>query len=231
MRTTVNLFAGFLLYVSACVLSPQVKWRERSSFSSVTGQTPGGNRAPRCILYVPAVQILNVQNQTTYGQSVGMTAVKTFGKSSPVRYDKVIGARVVSLEPGCVRLTGRIATFADGTKACVRYGIDANQVRGKTLSYYLVTLLGISNLPHLFLSKLSLLSHRWEAVRVSIETLQWSPNAIVSLTQCHRDLGIFNSPRHLVSNVTKWLMEHCFLVLMQRVFLQFAASYRRVNRV
>lgn len=97
--------------------------------------------------------------------------------------DQVRDARVVVLEAGCGRPTNRLATFADGTKACVRYGIDADQVLGETLSYYLAELLGISNLPPLALSKLNLSSDQWASVRENIEALEWSPNAIVSLTE------------------------------------------------
>lgn len=90
--------------------------------------------------------------------------------------------RVVKLEPGCGRISNQLATFADGTKACVRYGINADQVQGETLTYYLACLLGISNLPPLALSQLSPYSEQWAAVRTRIEGLQWSDRAVVSLT-------------------------------------------------
>jgi len=111
--------------------------------------------------------------------------------------DKVRYARVVVLEAGCGRPTNRLATFADGTRACVRYGIDADQVLGETLSYYLAELLGISNLPPLALSKLNLSSEQWASVRENIEALEWSPNAIVSLTEFIPNVtGVF-IPLHL----------------------------------
>ncbi|KAG7521717.1 hypothetical protein JOB18_005540 [Solea senegalensis] len=91
--------------------------------------------------------------------------------------------RVVKLEPGCGRISNRLATFADGTKACVRYGINADQVQGETLTYYLATLLGITNLPPLALSQLSSDSEQWAAVRTRINGLQWSDRAVVSLTE------------------------------------------------
>ncbi|XP_051539715.1 four-jointed box protein 1 [Myxocyprinus asiaticus] len=97
--------------------------------------------------------------------------------------EQVRDARVVLLEAGCGRPTNRLATFADGSRACVRYGIDADQVLGETLSYYLAKLLGISNLPPLALSKLNISSEQWASVSENIEALEWSPNAIVSLTK------------------------------------------------
>lgn len=91
--------------------------------------------------------------------------------------------RIVKLEPGCGRISNQLATFADGTKACVRYGINADQVQGESLTYYLATLLGITNLPPLVLSQLSGDSEQWAAVRSRISGLQWSDRAVVSLTE------------------------------------------------
>ncbi|XP_061773615.1 four-jointed box protein 1 isoform X2 [Nerophis ophidion] len=95
-------------------------------------------------------------------------------------------ARVVKLEPGCGRVSNRLATFADGSRACVRYGINADQVQGETLTYYLACLLGITNLPPLVLSPLY--SEQWAAVRTRVEGLQWSERAVVSLTEWVSDL-------------------------------------------
>lgn len=91
--------------------------------------------------------------------------------------------RIVKLEPGCGRISNQLATFADGSKACVRYGINADQVQGETLTYYLASLLGITNLPPLILSQLNSDSEQWAAVRTRIDGLQWSDRAVVSLTE------------------------------------------------
>lgn len=91
--------------------------------------------------------------------------------------------RVVRLEPGCGRRSNQLATFEDGSRACVRYGINADQVQGEALTYYLASLLGITNLPPLALSQLRLGGGQWEAVRARIGELQWSDGAVVSLTQ------------------------------------------------
>ncbi|XP_030622615.1 four-jointed box protein 1 [Chanos chanos] len=96
---------------------------------------------------------------------------------------KALGSRVVSLEPGCGRTSNQLATFSDGTKACVRYGINADQVQGETLSYYLASLLGITNIPPLVLSELDGENEQWASVRRKIDSLQWSGRAIVSLTE------------------------------------------------
>ncbi|KAF3688998.1 Four-jointed box protein 1 Four-jointed protein -like protein Precursor [Channa argus] len=91
--------------------------------------------------------------------------------------------RIAKLEPGCGRISNQLATFADGSKACVRYGINADQVQGETLTYYLASLLGITNLPPLVLSQLNGDNEQWAAVRTRIDGLQWSDRAVVSLTE------------------------------------------------
>ncbi|XP_071751227.1 four-jointed box protein 1 [Centroberyx gerrardi] len=97
--------------------------------------------------------------------------------------ERARGYRIVKLEPGCGRISNQLATFADGTKACVRYGINADQVQGETLTYYLASLLGIANLPPLILAQLNADSEQWASVRRRIGGLQWSDRAVVSLTE------------------------------------------------
>ncbi|KAL2093635.1 hypothetical protein ACEWY4_010947 [Coilia grayii] len=93
------------------------------------------------------------------------------------------GNLVVSLEPGCGRVSNQLATFSDGSKACVRYGINADQIQGETLSYYLANLLGITNIPPSILSRLNIDGEQWGSVRRRVDSLQWSAGAIVSLTE------------------------------------------------
>ncbi|KAF7659784.1 hypothetical protein LDENG_00293100 [Lucifuga dentata] len=97
--------------------------------------------------------------------------------------ERVRTFRIVNLEPGCGRISNQLATFADGTKACVRYGINADQVQGETLTYYLANLLGISNVPPLALAQVNPYSEQWESARTRIHGLQWSERAVVSLTE------------------------------------------------
>ncbi|KAL6474184.1 hypothetical protein MHYP_G00177450 [Metynnis hypsauchen] len=89
--------------------------------------------------------------------------------------------RVLSLEPGCGRTSNQLATFSDGSRACVRYGINAEQVQGETLAYYLARLLGISNVPPLVLAQPS--AEQWAHVRKRVDGLQWAGRAVVSMTE------------------------------------------------
>ncbi|XP_019749873.1 four-jointed box protein 1 [Hippocampus comes] len=111
--------------------------------------------------------------------------------------DKARAARVVKLEPGCGRTSNQLATFADGSKACVRYGINADQVQGETLTYYLACLLGITNVPPLILSQLNSYNEQWVAVRTRLGGLQWSDHAVVSLTEWVSNLSGVVTPAPL----------------------------------
>ncbi|KAM4618855.1 four-jointed box protein 1 [Polymixia lowei] len=97
--------------------------------------------------------------------------------------ERARGYRIVKLEPGCGRISNQLATFSDGTKACVRYGINPDQVQGETLTYYLASLLGITNLPPLVLAQLNVVGEQWASVRRRIDGLQWGERAVVSLTE------------------------------------------------
>ncbi|KAK3525847.1 hypothetical protein QTP70_010913, partial [Hemibagrus guttatus] len=100
---------------------------------------------------------------------------------------RVRRGRVVSLEPGCGRTSNQLATFSDGSRACVRYGINPEQVQGETLSYYLAALLGITNVPPLALLRLD--GEQWTHVRRRMEALQWTPSAVVSLSEWVAELS------------------------------------------
>ncbi|KAM9496906.1 four-jointed box protein 1 [Clarias gariepinus] len=105
---------------------------------------------------------------------------------------RVRRGRVVSLEPGCGRTSNQLATFSDGSRACVRYGINPEQVQGETLSYYLAALLGITNVPPLALLRLD--GEQWTHVRRRMEALQWTPSAVVSLSEWVAELSPADVP-------------------------------------
>lgn len=101
--------------------------------------------------------------------------------------ERVRRRRVVALNPGCGRTSNQLATFSDGSRACVRYGINPEQVQGETLSYYLASLLGITNVPPLALLRLD--GEQWTHVRGRMEELQWTASALVSLSEWVSDLS------------------------------------------
>ncbi|XP_062974498.1 four-jointed box protein 1 [Elgaria multicarinata webbii] len=94
-------------------------------------------------------------------------------------------ARVVSLERGgCGRSSNRLARLSDGSRACVRYGINPEQIQGEALSYHLAGLLGMQErLPPLALSRVDARGGQWAQVRDELRGSHWAEGAVVSLAQ------------------------------------------------
>uniref|UniRef100_A0A8C0IUA8 Four-jointed box kinase 1 n=1 Tax=Chelonoidis abingdonii TaxID=106734 RepID=A0A8C0IUA8_CHEAB len=94
-------------------------------------------------------------------------------------------ARVASLERGgCGRSSNRLARLSDGSRACVRYGINQEQIQGEALSYRLAQLLGIQQrLPPMALALVEARGRQWGQVRDELRGSHWAEGAVVSLTQ------------------------------------------------
>ncbi|XP_036439776.1 four-jointed box protein 1 [Colossoma macropomum] len=176
MRTNaLSFFLALLLRASLCTPSPRASRTESTSCSSSSFSTLDSSR------------VSTVRAQKQGGTTLRARFPAGFGAAVARRWsewrERAGKARVVRLEAGCGRTTNRLATLEDGSRACVRYGVDQDQVLGETLCYYLATMLGIPNVPPLVLTKPDPFGQQWSAARDSIEALNWSSDAIVSLTQ------------------------------------------------
>ncbi|NWU75842.1 FJX1 protein, partial [Onychorhynchus coronatus] len=94
-------------------------------------------------------------------------------------------ARVSSLERGgCGRSSNRLARLSDGSRACVRYGINPEQIQGEALSYHLAGVLGMQErLPPMALALVETRGRQWEPVREELRGSHWAEGAVVSLTR------------------------------------------------
>ncbi|NWI65812.1 FJX1 protein, partial [Todus mexicanus] len=94
-------------------------------------------------------------------------------------------ARVASLERGgCGRSSNRLARLSDGSRACVRYGINPEQIQGEALSYHLAGVLGMQErLPPMALALVEPRGTQWEPVRDELRGSHWAEGAVVSLTR------------------------------------------------
>ncbi|XP_068115645.1 four-jointed box protein 1 [Hyperolius riggenbachi] len=104
-------------------------------------------------------------------------------------------ASVVSLERGCGRSTNRLATLSDGSKACVRYGINPEQIQGEVLSFYLSRLLGLPAVPPCILSKVG--SPQWAPVQAELGGTGWVLGSLVTITPWLHNLSSVLPPRAL----------------------------------
>ncbi|NXN26028.1 FJX1 protein, partial [Nycticryphes semicollaris] len=94
-------------------------------------------------------------------------------------------SRVASLERGgCGRSSNRLARLSDGSRACVRYGINPEQIQGEALSYHLAGVLGMQErLPPMALALVEARGRQWESVRDELRGSHWAEGAVVSLTR------------------------------------------------
>ncbi|XP_051478264.1 four-jointed box protein 1 [Apus apus] len=94
-------------------------------------------------------------------------------------------ARVASLERGgCGRSSNRLARLSDGSRACVRYGINPEQIQGEALSYHLAGVLGMQErLLPMALALVEARGRQWEPVREELHGSHWTEGAVVSLTR------------------------------------------------
>ncbi|KAG8125946.1 hypothetical protein E2320_021079 [Naja naja] len=112
-------------------------------------------------------------------------AARLFGEETASWLRAAREARVVSLERGgCGRSSNRLARLSDGSRACVRYGINPEQIQGEALSYHLAGLLGIQErLPPLTLSRVEARGGQWAEVRDELRGSHWAEGAVVSLAR------------------------------------------------
>nr|XP_034962841.1 four-jointed box protein 1 [Zootoca vivipara] len=108
-------------------------------------------------------------------------------------------ARVLSLERGgCGRSSNRLARLSDGSRACVRYGINAEQIQGEALSYHLAGLLGIQErLPPLALARVEARGGQWAPLRglsqaQLVELVQWSDLIVFDYVTANFDRLVSN---------------------------------------
>ncbi|XP_057657101.1 extracellular serine/threonine protein kinase four-jointed [Diorhabda carinulata] len=128
--------------------------------------------------------------------------------------DYVKNAIAVKMENGCGRMQNRLITFQDGTKGCVRYRQNTDQIQGELFSFYLAKILNIPNLAPSTIRVINLNDPLWRNLRNEIASAQWNSNRPIVLTQFISNLNSANIPnvfkpveRHLnkfdVINMTK----------------------------
>uniref|UniRef100_A0A8C5MSI9 Four-jointed box kinase 1 n=1 Tax=Leptobrachium leishanense TaxID=445787 RepID=A0A8C5MSI9_9ANUR len=131
-----------------------------------------------------------------WSQEVEWSLPQGFPEENVLRWQKSARtAFIVSLEKGCGRSTNRLATLSDGSRVCVRYGINPEQIQGEVLSFYLSRLLGLRGVPPCVLSKVG--SAPWSPVQAKLASAGWEPGSIVSLTPWVQNLSTVLPPRAL----------------------------------
>ncbi|XP_044260591.1 extracellular serine/threonine protein kinase four-jointed [Tribolium madens] len=99
-------------------------------------------------------------------------------------WEDVLEAGVgVKLERGCGRMQNRLLVFGDGTKGCVRYRQNTDQIQGELFSFYLAQVLQLPNLAPSCVTIVDLKQPLWRGLSNDIAAAQWSANKPVVVTQ------------------------------------------------
>lgn len=101
----------------------------------------------------------------------------------------------VKLESGCGRMQNRLVIFEDGSKGCVRYRQNTDQIQGELFSFYLAQVLNLPNLAPSTVSVIDLKNDLWSKLTNDISSAQWSSSKPVVVTQYISNLGSAHIPQ------------------------------------
>lgn len=101
----------------------------------------------------------------------------------------------VKLESGCGRMQNRLVIFEDGSKGCVRYRQNTDQIQGELFSFYLAQVLNLPNLAPSTVSVIDLKNDLWSKLSNDISSAQWSSSKPVVVTQYISNLGSAHIPQ------------------------------------
>lgn len=101
------------------------------------------------------------------------------------------------MQLGCGRMSNRLVTFSDGTKSCVRYRDNSDQIHGELFSFYLAWLLGIPNVPPLSTGVVGGREWQWERVANNVTDAGWIKCRPFIFSQFIEDLTPAYIPKEL----------------------------------
>lgn len=120
--------------------------------------------------------------------------------SETLRFD-VDGFVLNQVKPGCGRMENRLGILSDGSKICIRYRMNLEQIQGELYSYHLAKLLGISNVLEAKLILINDTDEFWR--RIEIEEHSWLNMKVVTATKFVRNTAPVYLPDILLQSKFK----------------------------
>lgn len=131
-----------------------------------------------------------------WGKQVEGALPKGYGDEDNHRWSSYIKNAVgVRLEQGCGRMQNRLVTFQDGTRGCVRYRQNLDQIQGELFSFYLAQLLELPNLAPSAVSLVDLKTPNWQNLLSEISSAQWVKNRPIVITKFISNLDTAHIPK------------------------------------
>ncbi|XP_017774485.1 PREDICTED: extracellular serine/threonine protein kinase four-jointed [Nicrophorus vespilloides] len=215
-----SVFFAFVVGVSVGVFLPLIHTHskkptpivvvEQSTSSSLILEEGGNGSAYETVSFVDRISRTgaSVDGNIYWSESVESSLPAGYGRAAHEQWSGYVrGAVGVKLERGCGRMQNRLVTFQDGTRGCVRYRQNTDQIQGELFSFFLAQLLGIPNLAPSTVSVVDLKTPLWSGLSAEIASAQWATNRPIVLTKFIPDLDSSGIPalfrpleRHLNRN-------------------------------
>lgn len=136
-----------------------------------------------------------IEDGIFWGKKVEEVLPKGFGDEDNSEWSKHVDkSSGVRLERRCGRMQNRLLTFQDGTRGCVRYRQNLDQIQGELFSFYLAQLLQLPNLAPSTVSLIDLKGVTWQNLPQEISSAQWASNRPVVITKYISNLDGANIP-------------------------------------
>ncbi|KAG6443929.1 extracellular serine/threonine protein kinase four-jointed [Manduca sexta] len=133
--------------------------------------------------HVPNTMTVLYEN-VFWGPEIEDSMPQGYGENTAELWEQFVSqSEVIKMEVGCGRMQNRLVTFKDGTRACVRYRQNTDQIQGEIFSFYVGRLLNLTNLAPSVVKIVDLKDDLWRNVAHEIASVQWSSNRAVVLTQ------------------------------------------------
>lgn len=166
-----------------------------------------------------------LHNNIFWGPEVENALPDGFAETAGESWERYVNeSEIIKMEVGCGRMQNRLVTFKDGTKACVRYRQNTDQIQGEIFSYYLGKALNLSNLVPSVIKVVDLNDKLWASVASDIASAQWNINRAVVLTQYIPGLESASIPE-LFKPVTRHLNKFDVLTLSLEENSTISKSY------
>lgn len=137
-----------------------------------------------------------IEDEIFWGRKVEGALPTGYGDDDNHKWSSYIKKAVgVRLEQGCGRMQNRLVVFQDGTRGCVRYRQNLDQIQGELFSFYLAQLLQLPNLAPSAVSLVDLKAPNWQNLPSEISSAQWVANRPIVITKYISNLDTAHIPR------------------------------------
>ena len=140
---------------------------------SLSIQSPCRNTIYKSVLRKEGISYWNTDSENAFK--------KNYAKVSDSLLLDLNGLFLKQINPGCGRMENRVGILSDGSRICIRYRINFEQIQGEVYSHFLSKLLGIRNVLEPKLLLINQTGDFWR--RINIKENSWDNMKVVTATK------------------------------------------------